>query len=935
MKEKGKKTLSVYSIMLLLVFSFIFSINVKAENSSSIGINRIGGADRYETAVKIAQAGWQSSDYAILANGENYPDALCAVPLAKTKDAPVLLTTGSNLNQDSLNKMKELKVKHVIVVGGKGAISDNIISDIKSQGISDVERIGGQNRYETSVKIAEKLGTVTKAVVTSGEGYADALSACTAAAIEKMPILLTKNTDLPDVTADYIKSNPQITTTYIIGGTGSISTSVDNELQYQKRIYGLDRYETNAAVLNEFASDFDFKNVYLALGNGATGSEFADALTGGALAAKMKSPLVITGKTLSSATEKFIKEKIYKDCNLTVIGGTANISDSLAQQIRDSSGASETSESPTGGSSSGGGSGSSSYKNITSAVKEYSSYKDIVSSINNGEYFKLEDDNSDTMNLQLKKDNVNPIQGVFQNAVDVYTSTGTVDEQQIRYDVEKVNEEWDVIYGKNITVKIGEDTKSLSAFFGSLGSKYFDSNGKLNADIIVEQVNKKLGSDYDYDDFRTNLIEGIKNYFDNNSSLEKNSLQLKIMGLKVNSIKKGTSTLYTSTSYGKDALNKLIDILIPSADTDITGVYTIYIEGNNYIKIDVKNADTAQPVKMAMDINYYFVENSEGKLEVFNTSDGQGVSVKSGSKVYVPMFDKTIDIPGEGGLLQEQIDWMTNKEFYTFTGRETSDNSMIKSINLTEEDPAKFNEAYPDGDFKAPVHCFVIELNDTVPTDGAPVTFDADFQATEEGLKGYNDLNGETEGLASSINFIFQGKLNIASAAQPVKMAMDINYYFVENSEGKLEVFNTSDGQGVSVKSGSKVYVPMFDKTIDIPGEGGLLQEQIDWMTNKEFYTFTGRETSDNSMIKSINLTEEDPAKFNEAYPDGDFKAPVHCFVIELNDTVPTDGAAVTFDADFQATEEGLKGYNDLNGETEGLASSINFIFQGKLNIID
>ena len=58
--------------------------------------SRIYGADRYKTAVEIAKA-FKSNlnkdvDTIVLASGEDYPDALCAGPLASSKNAAILLT---------------------------------------------------------------------------------------------------------------------------------------------------------------------------------------------------------------------------------------------------------------------------------------------------------------------------------------------------------------------------------------------------------------------------------------------------------------------------------------------------------------------------------------------------------------------------------------------------------------------------------------------------------------------------------------------------------------------------------------------------------------------------------------------------------------------------------------------------------------------------
>jgi len=102
MKKNGKKVLSACSIASLLITTTAVSTNVKAVGSSE---NRLGGANRYETAAKISQSGWTTSDYAIVANGEGYADALCASPLAKANNAPILLTTNGSLSQNALDEL--------------------------------------------------------------------------------------------------------------------------------------------------------------------------------------------------------------------------------------------------------------------------------------------------------------------------------------------------------------------------------------------------------------------------------------------------------------------------------------------------------------------------------------------------------------------------------------------------------------------------------------------------------------------------------------------------------------------------------------------------------------------------------------------------------------------------------------------------------------
>lgn len=334
MKKGMKKTLSVSTMASLLITSSAVAINVKAAGVTPPESPRLWGQDRYETAVKVSQAGWESSDYAIIASGEGYADALSAAPLAKVNNAPILLTQKDSLSQNTLDELKRLNVKHVIIVGGQGVVSQQIEDKIKSEVTSDVERLWGQNRYETSVKVAEKLGVTDKIVLASGEGYADALSAAPVAAINGMPILLTSSSTLSQATSDFIKANPSITKTYVIGGTASVSDATMNQVPSAERLGGANRYETNAAVVNAFATEFDFKNAYVALGNGPSGNEFADALSASALAAKNGAAVIITDKVLTDTTKNLMNSTVSPSSVITVLGGVANVSDSVVSGMK-------------------------------------------------------------------------------------------------------------------------------------------------------------------------------------------------------------------------------------------------------------------------------------------------------------------------------------------------------------------------------------------------------------------------------------------------------------------------------------------------------------------------------------------------------------------------------------------------------------------------
>jgi len=104
-----------------------------------------------------------------------FPDALAATPLASSHFAPLLLTKKDSLPVGFADELKRLGAKDVILVGGTGAISEKVQNQIKGLGIK-IERISGKNRYETAVKIAEKVGMEEALFVTTGANFADSLS---------------------------------------------------------------------------------------------------------------------------------------------------------------------------------------------------------------------------------------------------------------------------------------------------------------------------------------------------------------------------------------------------------------------------------------------------------------------------------------------------------------------------------------------------------------------------------------------------------------------------------------------------------------------------------------------------------------------------------------------------------------------------------------
>ncbi len=83
-------------------------------------VDRISGVNRYETNANISKEFTKEGiDTIILASGENYADALSAVPLASKNQCPILLAESNSINSFTINEIKRLNPNKIIVIGGK------------------------------------------------------------------------------------------------------------------------------------------------------------------------------------------------------------------------------------------------------------------------------------------------------------------------------------------------------------------------------------------------------------------------------------------------------------------------------------------------------------------------------------------------------------------------------------------------------------------------------------------------------------------------------------------------------------------------------------------------------------------------------------------------------------------------------------------------
>lgn len=194
-------------------------------------------------------------------------------------------------------------------------------------------RVAGSDRYATAAAISATRFSpgVPVAYVALGSNFPDALAAGPAAAMRGAPVLLTASTSIPAATrAELTRLRPGRIS--VVGSAGVISEGVLTALNAYtaggvRRISGPDRYAT-AAQISADAFSPGVGVAYVALG-----TNFPDALAGGAAAAAQRGPVLLTrGDRLPAATAAELGR--LKPNWIVVLGSGGVVSESVLNTLR-------------------------------------------------------------------------------------------------------------------------------------------------------------------------------------------------------------------------------------------------------------------------------------------------------------------------------------------------------------------------------------------------------------------------------------------------------------------------------------------------------------------------------------------------------------------------------------------------------------------------
>jgi putative cell wall-binding protein len=206
-------------------------------------VDRVAGADRYETAALLASlagavnvATVAGKRTAIMASGVNFPDALAAGPLAYANRLPLLLTDPNQLRAVTKTALDTLNIQHVLLLGGTAAITEAVSNELVLSGRS-VQRLAGADRYATGAAIADYARTTLgwlsgELVLATGLDFPDAEVAGPLGGKRQAPIVLV-NGGLPAASAGVCTSTGSTVTKITVQGAASIvSTATVDQCKF-------------------------------------------------------------------------------------------------------------------------------------------------------------------------------------------------------------------------------------------------------------------------------------------------------------------------------------------------------------------------------------------------------------------------------------------------------------------------------------------------------------------------------------------------------------------------------------------------------------------------------------------------------------------------------------------------------------------------------
>lgn len=180
---------------------------------------RLGGANRFGTAVVIATDGLTDPETLLLADGGGFPDALAAGTAASASGGAVLLSGGAELPPETR-----------AYLDGPGAPTTRYaVGGPAAAALPGATALVGATRVDTALTVARQFFPAPAVVgVATGGAFPDALAGGPHVGSLGGPLLLSENEALPEVVAAYLgEVRTTARTAYLYGGEQALAPAVE------------------------------------------------------------------------------------------------------------------------------------------------------------------------------------------------------------------------------------------------------------------------------------------------------------------------------------------------------------------------------------------------------------------------------------------------------------------------------------------------------------------------------------------------------------------------------------------------------------------------------------------------------------------------------------------------------------------------------------
>ena len=189
---------------------------IKTILGSDYDVKRLEGEDRFLTNLAVLKEANVNNEEVMICSGLGYADALSAAATGK----PVMLV-GKTLTNEQKAYLAGINPAKFYIVGGSDVVSDRVKAELET--MRSVERISGEDRYETALNVAKKFFDMTSStvVIATGDGFADGLVGSVTAIANNAPLLLANRNNIKGV-AEFVKETGA-KRSIVMGGADVIS----------------------------------------------------------------------------------------------------------------------------------------------------------------------------------------------------------------------------------------------------------------------------------------------------------------------------------------------------------------------------------------------------------------------------------------------------------------------------------------------------------------------------------------------------------------------------------------------------------------------------------------------------------------------------------------------------------------------------------------